>query len=206
MRTVLLGPLIPNPRRMETGGGREQALARDEEFALGQVFEVRQDTCSWVRTQDQRDSEKRGAPGVWVGGLDLGVVQEWNLWEQQGRSWEREGEHEEEEEQESRSGCYGLWKSHLEPSWQSFWRTYYYYFFLLWILFGPWNPFLHRCAQVGSLEHSQSQGGALTPDRIPKRSHPSWSPRIGQPAVLQAAGQQFVSLAPQLPPHQIRCF
>lgn len=48
----------PNLRRMETGGGREQALAGDEEFALGQVFEVRQDTCSWVRTQDQRDSEK----------------------------------------------------------------------------------------------------------------------------------------------------
>lgn len=38
--------------------GREQVLARDEEVAFGQVFEVRQDACPWVRTQDpQRDSD-----------------------------------------------------------------------------------------------------------------------------------------------------
>ena len=50
------------------GLGREQALAGHEEFTLGHMFEVGQDTCPWVRTWDHRDNEEGGSLGVWVGG------------------------------------------------------------------------------------------------------------------------------------------
>lgn len=79
---VLSGlPSPPPPQTPEEwrlwGGSR---LLADEEFAFGHVVGVWQDTCSWVRTQDQRDSEEGAAPGVWVGGLDLRVSSGQWIW------------------------------------------------------------------------------------------------------------------------------
>lgn len=69
-------PQTPEEWRL-WGGSR---LLADEEFAFGHVVGVWQDTCSWVRTQDQRDSEEGAAPGVWVGGLDLRVSSGQWIW------------------------------------------------------------------------------------------------------------------------------
>ena len=72
-------PSPPTPEEWRLWGG-SRLLAGDEEFAPGHVFGLWQDTCSWVRTQDQRDSEEGGAPGVWVGGLDLRISSGQWIW------------------------------------------------------------------------------------------------------------------------------